>query len=167
MDYINNVACFEGDNSYDIYNDDTFNNLSDKIIYQDFCFNKKQDDPVNCNCGSQTFSHKMFDSNILKVGRIYIPRIMNRHFGFASEYHVRYFINAYLSSFCNIRSVNIRWLPDVCDFSIFVYLDPVNPIILNTQGKKAFCNLTCDNCHSHDIHILNNTFWKLLPYNKH
>jgi hypothetical protein len=170
MDYINNVVCYDGDRSFDIYNDKTFNHITDDFIYEDFLFNKNVDGHndihVKCNCGSHTFSDKMFDSQIQKVYRIYIPRIMNRHFGFASEYHVRYFINMYLSSFCNIWHIDIRWLPDVCDFSVFVYLDDTNPIILNPEGKKAFCNLTCDNCHAHNIHILNNSFWKLLPYKK-
>jgi hypothetical protein len=168
MDYINNVDCYDGDRLYDNFNKDTFGSISEHFIYEDFDFNENadcdNDKNINCKCGAHTFSEQLFYSQIQKVYRIYIPRIMSRHFGFASEYHVRYFINLYLSSFCNILHIDIRWLPEVCDFSAFVYLDDTNPIILNSAGKQAFCNLTCDNCHAHDIHILNNSFWKLLPF---
>jgi hypothetical protein len=167
-DYINSVKCYEGDRTFDVYNNDTFKLVNDNFMYKDFEFNQNahfDNEPnINCKCGSHTFSKQLFESHIQKVYRIYIPRILSRRFLFVSEDHVRHAINMYLSSFCNILHMDIRWLPEVCDFSVFVYLDDTNPIILNSTGKQAFCNLTCENCHAHDIHILNNSFWKLLPF---
>jgi hypothetical protein len=116
-----------------------------------------------CSCGETVYDDNLVSEHRGALSRLYIPRVMTNALNFYSDEHVKQYIFEQLSPFCNIRDIQLRWLPDVYDLSAFVYLDHVSPICLTPLGKTAICNLTCHKCHSNRVHVSQTAFWNLLP----
>jgi hypothetical protein len=116
-----------------------------------------------CSCGETVYDDTLIPHNRGALSRIYIPRVMTDKLAFYSDQEAKQFIYEKLSSFCNIRDIQLRWLDEVFDLSAFVYLDPITPIHLTSIGKTAICNLTCNKCHSNRFNVTSNVFWNLLP----
>ena len=116
-----------------------------------------------CSCGETVYDDNLVSKHRGSFSRLYIPRVMTNALNFYSDHHVKWYIFEQLSPFCNIRDIQLRWLPNAHDLSAFVYLNPASPIRLTPLGKTAICNLTCNKCHSNRVHVTQHTFWNLLP----
>ena len=178
-----NIAAFEEDSSYNTHNAETFDNMNEAFISVPFTFSNKswtsrevydgrfylpkyQQIGVGdfvCRCGETVYSDHLTRENRGQLSRIYIPRIMTNVLNFYSDQHVKNFIFEQLSTFCNIRDIQLRWLHDAGDLSAFVYLEPSEPLHPTSPGKTAACNLACTKCHSIKLQLTHSVFWNLLP----
>ena len=178
------ISAFEEDPSCDKLNQKTFDRVNDlEWVFGNFDFSNKlwtSREVYNgkfylptykqigvgdfvCRCGETVYDDTLVSTHRGALSRLYIPRLTTNVLNFYSDEQVKQYIFEQLSAFCNIRDIQLRWLPDVYDLSAFVYLDLLTPICLTPLGKTAVCNLTCKNCHSNRVHVTKNAFWNLLP----
>ena len=121
-----------------------------------------QDDDVCC-CGYHVSSQLSYEEKTKAGYRIYIPRLRVHDPNFNHTHAVHDEIANQLGKICNIEHIELLWLPEVGDFSAFVYLNLCEPFKQNHAGQTALCNLSCPKCKSLAVHINKNIFWMLLP----